>query len=86
MATETQRCIRVIVNGKAAADPLLRPAIATIRDEGHRVDVRVTWEGGDAARYAAEATNDRKPDCIPVECAESCSHRVATHTAASMKN
>ncbi len=28
------RWIRVIVNGKAASDPLLRPAIARMRDAG----------------------------------------------------
>jgi lipid kinase YegS len=50
--------MRVIVNGKAAADPLLRPAISHVRELGHRVEVRVTWEAGDAARYAAEATTD----------------------------
>jgi lipid kinase YegS len=52
------RWIRIVVNGKAAADPLLRPAIARIREEGHRIEVRVTWEGGDAARYAAEAAGE----------------------------
>jgi lipid kinase YegS len=48
----------LIVNGKAAADPQLRPAISQIREQGYRVDVRVTWEGGDAARYATEATTE----------------------------
>jgi lipid kinase YegS len=50
--------LRVIVNGKAAADPQLRPAISQLREQCHRIEVRVTWEGGDAARYAAEATTD----------------------------
>ncbi len=58
MNTNAKRWLRVIVNGKAAADPLLRPAISHVREEGHRVDVRVTWEAGDATRYAAEATSD----------------------------
>jgi len=48
--------MRLVVNGKAAGDPLLRPAISQIREQGHRVEVRVTFEAGDAARYAAEAT------------------------------
>jgi lipid kinase YegS len=50
--------MRLIVNGKAAGDPLLRPAVKEIRDAGHRLDVRVTWESGDAARLAAEAVSD----------------------------
>ena len=50
--------MRLIVNGKAAADPLLRPAIGQLRDKGHRLEVRVTWESGDAARYAAEARSN----------------------------
>lgn len=57
MNSET-RSLRLIVNGKAAGDPALRGAVAEVRDAGHRLDVRVTWEGGDAARYAAEAVGD----------------------------
>ena len=56
--TREQRWMRLVVNGKAAADPLLRPAVKEIRDQGHRLEVRVTWEGGDAARYAGEAVAD----------------------------
>ena len=51
-----KRWMRLVVNGKAAGDPPLRPAIDRIREQGHRFEVRVTWEAGDAARYAAEAT------------------------------
>jgi lipid kinase YegS len=47
--------IRIILNGKAAGDPRLRTAVATLRREGHAVEVRVTWETGDAARLAVEA-------------------------------
>ena len=49
------RRLRVILNGKKAGEPLIRRAVTAVRDEGHDVDVRVTWEAGDAARYAAEA-------------------------------
>ena len=52
------RWLRLIVNGKAAGDPLLRPAISAVRELGHQVDVRVTFEGGDAARYASESTRE----------------------------
>ena len=52
------RTLRVIVNGKAAADAALRQAVRRLREEGVPVEVRVTWEQGDAARYAAEASRD----------------------------
>lgn len=55
MDSTAKRRMRLIVNGKAASDPLLRPAISRVREMGHRLEVRVTWEGGDAARYASEA-------------------------------
>jgi lipid kinase YegS len=50
--------MRLVVNGKAAGDPGLRAAVAKIRDMGHQLQVRVTWEGGDAGGYAAEALRD----------------------------
>ncbi len=53
-----KRTMRLVLNGKAAADPALRPAVAEIRDRGFQLEVRVTWEFGDAARYAAEAMAD----------------------------
>lgn len=49
---------RLILNGKAAGDEAVRAAVATLRADGVAVDVRVTWEAGDAARYAAEAVAD----------------------------
>jgi len=50
--------MRVIINGKAAADRQLRSAISEIREQGYRVEVRITWEAGDAERFAAEATRE----------------------------
>ena len=50
--------IRVILNGKGAANPLVRAAINQIRDEGQPLEVRCTWEGGDAARFAQVAMSD----------------------------
>ena len=52
------RRLRLIVNGKAVGDPQLRPAVQAIRDLGHDVEVRVTWEFGDAKRLATEAIED----------------------------
>jgi lipid kinase YegS len=46
------RTLRLVLNGKAAARPDVRAAVRLVREAGHRVDVRVTWEGGDAARFA----------------------------------
>lgn len=50
---------RLILNGKAAGDALLRSAVASMRAEGVELGVRVTWEPGDAERYVAEALDDR---------------------------
>ncbi|HEY4559291.1 MAG TPA: lipid kinase YegS, partial [Lysobacter sp.] len=54
---------RLIVNGKAAGEPALRDAVAARRARGIDVGVRVTWEHGDATRYANEAIDDGV-DCI----------------------
>lgn len=45
----------LILNGKGAGNEALREAIYSLRAEGTRIEVRVTWEHGDAARYLAEA-------------------------------
>lgn len=49
---------RLILNGKSAGDEDLREAVRTMRDDGIALDVRVTWEDGDAERYVAEAIAD----------------------------
>lgn len=49
------RHVGLILNGKAAADETLRVSVNALRADGMRVDVRVTWEHGDAARYVDEA-------------------------------
>lgn len=50
--------IRVSLNGKGAGNSQVRAAINRIRDEGQPLEVRCTWEGGDAARFAQEALRD----------------------------
>lgn len=45
----------LILNGKSADSPLLREAIALLRNEGVEIHVRVTWEKDDAQRYVEEA-------------------------------
>ncbi|MEZ5464816.1 MAG: lipid kinase YegS [Lysobacteraceae bacterium] len=47
----------LIVNGKAASQPALREAVTAQREQGWELAVRVTWEAGDAARYADEAAD-----------------------------
>lgn len=49
---------RLILNGKSAGDDALRDAVAHWRDRGVRLDVRVTWETGDAERYVVEALDE----------------------------
>jgi len=49
---------RLILNGKSAGDDALREAVADMRARGIALDVRVTWEAGDAERYVAEAIAD----------------------------
>lgn len=49
---------RLILNGKAAGDEAVREAVEQARAHGIGLDVRVTWEHGDAARYVAEACAD----------------------------
>ncbi len=59
--------IRIILHGKSAADAQVREAVLGLRKEGHLVEVRVTWESGDAARLTTEAVADARRgqiDCI----------------------
>jgi len=44
-----------IMHGARADLPEVRHLVSWVRDKGHCVDPRVTWEKGDAARYADEA-------------------------------
>ena len=59
--------VRVILHGKAAGDAGVRAAVHGLRRDGCRVEVRVTWESGDAARLTAEAVAEARAgelDCI----------------------
>lgn len=49
---------RLILNGKSAGDDAVRSAVADWRGRGVQLDVRVTWESGDAERHVAEAIAD----------------------------
>jgi len=52
-----------IVHGGRADRPDLRQMISWVRDRGHAVDVRMTWNPGDAEALAAEAA-DRGTDVV----------------------
>ena len=50
---------RLFLNGKKAGLPAVREAVAATRRAGHSLEVRVTWEKGDAERLVAEAAAER---------------------------
>jgi lipid kinase YegS len=54
---QSKLAIRIILNGKKAGLEPVRRAIFAARDQGV-IDVRVTWEGGDAERLVQEAVNE----------------------------
>lgn len=69
MASETgssRRRLILILNGKAAPREDVRAAVEAVRAAGHELEVRVTYDGDDAPRFAAEAVlrQERKPDVI----------------------
>ncbi len=45
----------LILHGKQAMNEELRSAVLDLRDTGWVLDVRVTWEAGDAQRLVGEA-------------------------------
>jgi len=50
--------IRIILNGKKADNEDIRDAVSRLRGEGYQIEVRVTWEHGDARRMVIEASRD----------------------------
>lgn len=49
---------RLILHGRRAADDDVREAVMAMRERGVALSVRVTWEGGDAARHVDGAIED----------------------------
>jgi lipid kinase YegS len=49
--------VRLILNGKVAGNDALRVAVARQRDAGHHIEVRATWEKGDARGFVSKAGN-----------------------------
>src|SRR3546814_10696392 len=52
--------LRLILHGKVAQDERVRAAVRSVRQDGHQVSVRVTWEAGDAARLTLEAVAEAR--------------------------
>jgi lipid kinase YegS len=46
------------LNGKKADIEDIREAVAILREESYTIEVRVTWEHGDAVRFVQEASKD----------------------------
>ena len=51
----TRKHLVFIVHGARAELPALRNLVRWVREKGHRVQPRITWEAGDASTFAAEA-------------------------------
>src|SRR5947208_9780184 len=51
----TGRKVQLILNGKAVSNDALQAAVVRQREIGHRIEVRVTSEKGDARRFVLEA-------------------------------
>lgn len=45
----------LILNGKSATNQLVREAVQNLRDQNISLEVRVTWDRGDCARFLQEA-------------------------------
>jgi lipid kinase YegS len=55
MVTMAPQSACLVLHGKAAMRDDVRAAVRAVRGEGCQVEVCVTWEGGDATRFARQA-------------------------------
>jgi len=60
----SERKALLILHGKQAMNEEVRSAVATRRDDGWELAVRVTWEAGDAQRLVKEALDAGYPTLI----------------------
>ncbi len=58
--TRTNGSIQIILHAKVAMDEAVRAAVYQLRDEGHDIQVRVTWEGVDSINFAKQAGESGK--------------------------
>lgn len=64
-AAAPHKHLLLILHGSRADLPAVRHLVSWVREKGHTVDVRVTWERGDARRFAAEAARSvPAPDAV----------------------
>jgi lipid kinase YegS len=54
MPSTNRKELMLIIHGQRADDDALRHLVSWVRDKGHSVDPRVTWEKGDGIRFARE--------------------------------
>nr|WP_043310111.1 lipid kinase YegS [Pseudomonas sp. ML96] len=59
-----ERKALLILHGKQAQNEEVRAAVMALRERGWQLDVRLTWEGGDAARLVDEALAAGYPTLI----------------------
>jgi lipid kinase YegS len=57
-SNETNRTLRIILNGKKAGLESIRSAVYQLRNRASEIEVRVTWEKGDGIRMVEEASRD----------------------------
>ena len=55
---QPRRSLRIALHGAQADREDIRDAVASLRAEGHEVEVRATWEDGHAALFAAEVARE----------------------------
>jgi lipid kinase YegS len=54
MRRTNRKELMLIIHGQRADNDALRHLVSWVRDKGHAVDPRVTWEKGDGIRFARE--------------------------------
>jgi len=60
----SERKALLILHGKQAQNEEVRAAVLALRERGWQLAVRLTWEGGDAARLVQEALAAGYPTLI----------------------
>ncbi len=58
------RVMSIVATTKAANDNRLRAAVYALQEQGHTIDVHVTWDGSDSSAFAREAAQIGKYDTI----------------------
>ncbi|MBC7789310.1 MAG: lipid kinase YegS [Anaerolineae bacterium] len=53
-SSRDRRRLLFVIHGARADQPALRHLVTWVREKGHVVDPRITWEKGDAERFARE--------------------------------